>query len=336
MVAPEMKGNKQDIPLYDKTLSRYTAPMSDSQNMMPPVGEKTALVAIVGRPSAGKSTFLNTASGEKISIVSPVPQTTRNAVRGIVNTSYGQLVFIDTPGYHDSEKKFNLLLKGVTKDQLANADCVLYLLDATRTPGEEELKTCQLVAPFTAKTVVAINKIDDPHADAAKCRHFLEENLTGMSADRIFEMSAKEDTNINDVLKGLYALAPIQEKLYPEEFYTDQEVDFRIAEIIREQAMNLLHDELPHAIYVDIADMEWRKDGRELWVRAFLVVERESQKGMVIGKGASMIKKIRMQSLAQCKEIFDYRIDLDLQVKVNKNWRQKDPVLAKLMKQNQI
>lgn len=96
--------------------------------------------------------------------------------------------------------------------------------------------------------------------------------------------------------------------------------------------MNRLRDELPHAIYVDIADMEWRKDGRELWVRAFLVVERESQKGMVIGKGASMIRTIRLESLKVLKELFDYRIDLDLQVKVNKNWRQKDVILTKLLK----
>lgn len=96
--------------------------------------------------------------------------------------------------------------------------------------------------------------------------------------------------------------------------------------------MNRLFDELPHAIYVDISDMEWRKDGRELWVRAFLVVERESQKGMVIGKGASMIRTIRLESLKVLKELFDYRIDLDLQVKVNKNWRQKDVILTKLLK----
>ena len=126
--------------------------------------------------------------------------------------------------------------------------------------------------------------------------------------------------------------SPEGEALYPEEYYTDQEVDFRIAEVIREQAVNRLRDELPHAVYVEIADMESRKDGRELWVRAFLVVERESQKGMVIGKGASLIKSIRVESIKALRRIFDYRIDLDLQVKVNKNWRQKDTVLAKILK----
>ena len=292
---------------------------------------KAALVTIIGRPSAGKSTFLNTASGEKISIVSPIPQTTRNAVRGIVNTSFGQLVFIDTPGFHDSEKKLNMKLRGVTSDQLKDADAVLYIIDATRLPGEEERKTAELIESVSEKTVIAINKIDSHEARPEKAEAFIKEVLPKIPENRVFRMSAEKDENINDVLKALYELAPVAEPMYPEEFYTDQEVDFRIAEIIREKAMNMLHDEIPHSIYVDIADMEWRKNGRELWVRAFLVVERESQKGIVIGKGASMIRTIRLESLKTMHDIFDYRIDLDLQVKVNKNWRQKDPVLAKLI-----
>lgn len=304
----------------------------NNEEMQNEIGPKTGLVAIVGRPSVGKSTFLNTASGEKISIVSPIPQTTRNAVKGIVNTSLGQLVFIDTPGYHNSEKKLNLKLKGVTQDQLEEADAILYLLDATREPGEEEEMTAQLVANYINKTVVAVNKIDLPDANSSRARLFISKNLKGLDSSRVFDISAQEDTGINAVLKSLFDFAPVADHLYPEEYYTDQDVDFRIAEIIREQAINRLFDEIPHALYVEIADMEMRKEGRELWVRAFIVVERESQKGMVIGKGASMIKTIRVESIKQLRKIFDYRIDLDLQVKVNKNWRQKDPILTKIIK----
>lgn len=295
-------------------------------------GKKSAVVAIIGRPSAGKSTFLNTASGEKVSIVSPVPQTTRNAVRGIVNTSLGQLVFVDTPGYHESEKKLNLRLKATASDQLENADAVLYVIDATREAGREEQLIASLVAPHTKKLVAAVNKTDLGAAKPAAAREFIAQTLPDLAPYRIFDISAEKDTNIDDVLRALYDIAPEGEPLYPEEFYTDQEVDFRIAEIIREQAINRLYDEIPHAIYVDIADMEWRRNGKELWVRAFLCVERESQKGMVIGKGASMIKTIRLEAVRQLKEIFPYRIDLDLQVKVNKNWRQKDPVLNRILK----
>ncbi len=307
--------------------------LKDEQNDMQeqtPIGNKTALVAIAGRPSSGKSTFLNTASGEKISIVSPIPQTTRNAIRGIVNTSLGQLVFVDTPGYHDSEKKLNLKLKNVLFDQLSSADAVLYLIDATRSPGEEEALTAALVKPHIQKTVIAVNKIDAKDANPVLSRVFIAKEFPSISSSRVIDISAEKDTNINEVLKALYELAPKAEKLYPEEFYTDQEVDFRIAEIIREQAILRLRDEIPHAIYVNVSDMEWKKPGKELWVRAFLVVERESQKGMVIGKGASMIKTIRVESIKTLRKIFSYRIDLDLQVKVNKNWRQKDNVLTKL------
>ncbi len=293
---------------------------------------KTAVVAIIGRPSAGKSTFLNTASGEKISIVSEIPQTTRNAVKGIVNTSFGQLVFIDTPGYHNSEKKLNLKLKTITQDQLSDADLILYMLDSTRPAGEEEKLTAELIIPFADKTVIGINKIDDKHSKASLCRTFIEKTFENFPENRALEISAKEDTGINELLKALYELAPEAPNLYPEEYYTDQEVDFRIAEIVREQAITRLRDEIPHSIYVDISDMEWRKNGKELWVRAFLVVERESQKGMVIGKGATMIKTIRVESIKELRKLFDYRIDLDLQVKVNKNWRKKDGVLTKILR----
>lgn len=286
----------------------------------------------MGRPSAGKSTFLNTASGEKVSIVSPIPQTTRNAVRGIVNTSLGQLVFVDTPGYHDSEKKLNLKLKGIAAEQLDSADVILYIIDSTRSPGKEEELTATLVAPYLNKTVIAINKIDSADSKVALIRTFLATTFPKLESSRVVDISAQQDTNINQVLKALYDLAPEADQLYPEEYYTDQEVDFRIAEIVREQAINRLHDELPHAIYVEIADMEWRKNGKELWVRAFLCVERESQKGMVIGKGASMIKTIRVESIKALRKIFPYRVDLDLQVKVSKNWRQRDQLLNRLLK----
>ncbi len=308
----------------------YISSMTNQINLPPQ--QKSAVVAILGRPSAGKSTFLNTASGEKISIVSPIPQTTRNAIRGIVNTSLGQLVFVDTPGYHESDKKLNLRLQSMASEQLETADAVLYIIDSTRLPGREEQLTSELMAPYSEKIVVAINKIDLPEANPKEVRKFLSTALPKVPAERIFDISAEKDTGIDDVLRSLYSISPEGEAYYPEEFYTDQEVDFRIAEIIREQAINRLYDEIPHAIFVDISDMEWRQDGKSLWVRAFLCVERESQKGMVIGKGASMIKTIRLESIKQLKEIFPYRIELDLQVKVSKNWRQKDPILNKLLK----
>lgn len=292
---------------------------------------RTAMVTIVGRPSAGKSTFLNTACQEEVSIVSPIPQTTRNAIKGIVNTSYGQLIFIDTPGYHDSDKKLNLRLRNVTESQLEDIDCVLYVIDSTREPGEEEVHTAELLKKLQAKTVVAINKTDSNQSKPAVIRKFVSEQLPEIPADRIYEMSAEKDIGINEVLKALYAISPVGAPIYDEEVYTDQDLTFRICEVIRGEAINRLEQEIPHAVYVEVADVEHRNEGKKLWIRAFLCVERESQKGIVIGKGASMIKQIRMASIRKLSEIYIQKIDLDLQVKVDKNWRQRDYTLNKLV-----
>ncbi len=292
--------------------------------------QKNALVAILGRPSAGKSTFLNTACREPVSIVSSIPQTTRNAVRGIVNTSLGQLVFIDTPGYHESDKKLNLKLRALTEDALDGTDCVLYIIDASRKTGREELMTAALASKYSERLVIAVNKIDLKESDTKSVRAFIEQNFPDFPEDRIFEISAAKDKGINELLKGLYAIAPEQPPLYTEEMYTDQSIEFRVSEVIRGEAVNRLSEEIPHCLYVKIADLEKHGESK-LWVRAFLCVERESQKGIVIGKNAAMIKEIRTSSEKKLNEIFPYKIQLDLQVKVDKNWRQHDSVLGKII-----
>ena len=295
---------------------------------------KTAVVAIIGRPSAGKSTFLNTACQEPVSIVSAIPQTTRNAIKGIVNTSFGQLIFIDTPGYHDSEKKLNLRLKDITESQLDDIDCVLYIIDSTRQTGKEEELTAQLLKNLQQKTVVAINKADSHLSKPIPVRQFIKETLPEIPKDRIFEISAEKDTGINEVLRALYDIAPEGEPLYDEELYTDQDLTFRVCEVIRGEAINRLQDEIPHSVYVEVADIEHRNEGKKLWIRAFLCVERESQKGIVIGKGAAKIKEIRLAAIKKLSEIYIQKIDLDLQVKIDKNWRQKDYTLKKLISDN--
>lgn len=295
------------------------------------VNKKSGVVSIIGRPSAGKSTFLNTASGEKISIVSSIPQTTRNAIRGIVNIPAGQLVFIDTPGLHKSEKKMNLKLSKIASDQIEDSDAILYIIDSTRECGDEEEMIAALARPYAEKLVIAVNKIDDVHSQREGVRDFISKWFKDFPEKRIFEISAKGNQNVSDVLNALCELSPEGPLLYPEEYYTDQEVEFRISEIIREQAINRLEQEIPHALYVSIEDMRMAGENR-LDVRAVIYVERESQKGIVIGKGASMIKEIRKESMKVCRDIFPYWVSLDLQVKVDKNWRQKDKVLDKILK----
>ena len=323
--------------------------------------KKSAFVAIIGRPSAGKSTLLNKMCGEKVAIVSRVPQTTRNAIRGIVNSGKGQLVFIDTPGRHSGEKKMNKLLMDVSQRALTESDLVLYVLDASRSPGEEEEEIASLLAPLAEKIIFAVNKTDIQSANTDKTKDFLQSRFPSLSDaeglseipqpcelpvkfpkapkhdNRIHLISAVTGNGIDELLSTLFEMAPEGQPLYGEEYYTDQETGFRIAEIIREQAINRLRQELPHSLYVEIADMEFKNGGEELnsrvnlWVRAFIMVERESQKGMVVGKGGEMIKAIRLGALKELKKIFDWKIDLDLRVKTGKDWRQNDYTLKKIL-----
>jgi GTP-binding protein Era len=293
--------------------------------------KKAAFVAVVGRPSAGKSTLVNAFCGEKVAIVSPVPQTTRNAIRGIVNREEGQLVFVDTPGQHLSERKFNRKLVDVAGRTQAEADLILYVLDATRPPGPEEEAVAARLKGDTGRTLAAVNKTDSGGARPEAVEEFLRERLPGLGRDRCFLVSALRNEGTEALLKGLFALAGPGEPFYPEEYYTDQEPSFRIAEIIREKAINHLRQELPHSVYVEVADAELRENGARLWVRAFIVAERESQKGMIVGKGGRMIKVIREEALADLKRIFDWKIELDLRVKVSRDWRHNDAVLRRLV-----
>ncbi|MDR0315313.1 MAG: GTPase Era [Treponema sp.] len=301
--------------------------------------KKAAFVAVVGRPSVGKSTLVNHICGEKVAIVSAVPQTTRNAIRGIVNREQGQLVFVDTPGRHHSEKKFNKKLMEVSGRAVDESDIILYVLDASRAPGPEEAEVAALLVPHAEKTIAAVNKMDMKGADYAGLREFIGQQLPGIGDDRCFQISAKNNEGIEALLAALYALAPEGDPFYGEEYYTDQEVEFRITEIIREQAIKRLRQELPHALYVEVADSEFtaveeHSSSRQpkLWVRAFIVVERESQKGMVVGKGGEMIKAIRLAALKDLREIFDWKIELDLRVKTGKDWRHNDNTLRRIIK----
>ncbi len=288
---------------------------------------KSAFVAIIGRPSAGKSTLLNALCREKVSITADVPQTTRNKIRGIVTEEEGQLVFIDTPGYHHSERKFNQYLKDVVLSSLEEADMLLYVVDATRPPGSEEREIIDLLNKEKDKPVLlVINKIDKDARYSAEIRGLLQVNV---HPDALMETSALEGTGVDALRDRLIELAPEGELMYPEEYYTDQEPEFRIAEIIREKAISQTTQEIPHALYVEVADTEM-KDG-ELWVRAFLTVESESQVGIVVGKGGKKIKWIRIASLKEFKKIFPYKIRLDLRVKVNPRWRRKDYLLKGML-----
>jgi GTP-binding protein Era len=288
---------------------------------------KAAFVAIVGRPSSGKSTLLNALCGHKISIVSPVPQTTRNKVRGILTEKRGQLVFIDTPGFHHSSRKFNTHMKDLVTSALGETDFALYVVDAARPPATEEQELAQALAAHGGPVVAAVNKTDLPRAKPKELSRFVASNVPGA---RAVTVSALSGDGLDGLKSALFEAAPEGEPMYPEELYTDQDPQFRAAEIIREKAMLLTRQEVPHALFVDIADMEVRNDGNLLWIRAFIMVERETQKGIVVGKGGEKIREIRTSAHRELKRLFPYAVHLDLRVKVAPNWRANDALVRRL------
>lgn len=288
---------------------------------------KSAFVAIIGRPSVGKSTLLNALCGAKVSIVSSVPQTTRNAIRGIITRPEGQLIFVDTPGYHISDKKLNLRLREIVLRSLSEVDLILYLIDATREPGKEEEAIAELLSKDIHRIVVAINKIDDPEAKPLLIEEFIIPRLRG--AKRV-SISAVEKTNLESLIEVLFSLAPEGPFWYPEDIYTDQEPVFRIGELVREKAILNTYQELPHAIAVEYRESSKRADG-VLFARFDILVERDSQKAIVIGRQGSIIKRIREEAEADLKELFDYPIKLQLQVRVDPDWRRSDSALSRII-----
>lgn len=292
---------------------------------------KCATVAIIGRPSAGKSTLLNTITEMKVSITAATPQTTRNAIRGIYTDARGQLIFTDTPGYHLSEKAMNKRLQETAMKPLEESDIILYILDAKRTPGEEELAIAATLAQLKRPVVACINKSDiltiGEHEAAVAFLAEVLPNAISLTA------SAKLDEGVDEILIELFKLAPEGDLLYPEDAYTDQPVEFRISEIIREKAINLVTEEIPHAIYVIVEDLEHREETNTIWVRAAIIVERETQKGIVVGKGGANIKKIRQGATPEIRAIFPgKKLQLDLRVKAQDKWRTNAAVLDKILR----
>ncbi|MFP4534724.1 MAG: GTPase Era [Spirochaetaceae bacterium] len=308
---------------------------------------RAGFVAIVGRPSSGKSTFLNTACGHKVSIVTPIPQTTRARVRGIVSRDSGQIVFLDTPGFHTSTRKFNQRMMGVVKESLEDADAILLLLDGSRESGEEEEAILGEVVGTGKPLVIAVNKADIEPGGAEMRRETIRKRLDengafpgtgehrGVEAPKptILTMSAREEESAEAVVRALLPLLPEGEPYYPPEYYTDQEPEFRITEIVREKAMAFARQELPHAIYVGVQDSESGEldpttgQPSSLFMRLAIYVERESQKGIIVGKGGGRIRQIREASENEIGELFDYPVKLELRVKVKPKWRRDDALL---------
>ena len=293
---------------------------------------KSATVSVIGRPSAGKSTMVNTICEMKVSITSPIPQTTRNKIRGIYTDQRGQLVFIDTPGYHLSEKTINRKMQEVTVSALSESDIILYIIDGKREPKKEEETLSSLIKEAEVPLVCAINKKDIiTKEEEENVRFFLKNRFPSAP---VLLTSSKDDDGIDELLIELFRLAPEGELMYDESSYTDQNLEFRISEIIREKTINMLSDELPHTIFVEVSDLEYDEEEKKVWVRAFINTERDGQKGIIVGKGGENIKKIRQESFKDIRKIFpDSKLELDLRVKAVAKWRNNQAVLDRIFRE---
>lgn len=291
---------------------------------------KCGTVAIIGRPSSGKSTMVNTIVEMPVSITAKTPQTTRNAIRGIYTDQRGQLIFTDTPGYHLNEQTLNLRLQEIATSPLNESDMIMYVVDATRAPGKEEFAIIEILKAIKSPIVCVFNKKDIIEEEKIK---ETEEIIKKELPNAIYlSASAKVDEGIDEILIELFKLAPEGDLMYSEDSYTDQPLEFRISEIIRGNTIALANKELPHAIYVEVSDIEFREKENLIWVRAFIIVERESQKGIIVGKGGANIKKIRVSSFKEIKKIFPGKtLQLDLRVKAQPKWRKNSFILDKIL-----
>jgi len=300
------------------TVARSSARASGGDGPPPP--RHSGVVACLGRTNVGKSTLLNRLLGQKLAIVSHKPQTTSRRVRGIVNAPGGQAVIVDTPGLHAAEKAINRSLLREARAALGGADAILAVTDpdATRHPAEEALLR-DLVRESRLPAVLALNKSD--LLDGAAANRLVEAERAGGSWAGVVGVSARTGRNLDRLLGALLAALPVGEPLHPEDLLSDQPEREFFAEIIREQIFNALHQELPYSAAVVIEDVAEELEPRHRYrIRATIYVERDSQKGIIIGEGGSALRRIGEGARRAIEELTGAPVYLGLWVKVRRNW----------------
>ncbi|MBF0385549.1 MAG: GTPase Era [Candidatus Omnitrophica bacterium] len=285
---------------------------------------RSGVVAIVGRPNVGKSTLLNSIIGEKVAIVSKVPQTTRNQIKGIYNDERGQIVFIDTPGLHSSRDNLDKFMNQSSLATLEGADCIIYLVDVSRRLGEEEKNIVDKVKGIKAPVILALNKVDLGQDRIPEYLSFWEKAkgkpVTEMKNFSLIVVSAARKDNIEELIDIIFGYLPNGPLLYPEDIVCDVPRKMVMADIIREKFFLELREELPHALGVVIERVQPKK-GKTLHIRALIFVEREHQKEIVIGRGGSMLKQVGTAARKDLEEVLETKVFLELYVKVNAKWR---------------
>ena len=283
---------------------------------------KSGFVTLIGRPNVGKSTLMNHLIGQKIAITSEKPQTTRNRIQTVYTDERGQIIFLDTPGIHKAKNKLGEYMVNVAENTLKEVDVILWLVEPTTFIGAGERHIAEQLSKIKTPVILVINKIDTVKSK--------EEILTFIAAYKdilnfaeIIPVSALKEMNIEDVKSSIFKYLPAGPQFYDEDTVTDQPMRQIAAELIREKALRMLDDEIPHGIAVVIDQMKERPNGI-IDVDATIVCERDSHKGIIIGKGGSMLKRIGTAARMEIENLMDTKVNLKLWVKVRREWRDSD------------
>jgi len=282
---------------------------------------KSGFVSIIGRPNVGKSTFLNRVIGQKIAIMSDKPQTTRNKIQGVYTEDDVQIVFIDTPGIHKPKHKLGDFMVKVAQESIKDVDATLFMVNADEGFGRGDEFIIEKLQGTRSPVILVINKIDTIHPE--ELFNIITKYKDLYEFAEIVPISALQGNNVDRLLEVIKKYLPEGPQYYPANQVTDHPERFIISELIREKVLHLTREEVPHSIAVIIEQIERRAEGNAIYVNATIVVERSSQKGIIIGKQGSMLKEVGKRARLDIQNLLDTKVFLELWVKVQKDWRNR-------------
>jgi len=291
-----------------------------------PEDHRSGVIAVVGRPNVGKSTLINGILGQKIAIVTAKPQTTRMQQLGIYTEEHGQILFVDTPGLHKPHNKLGEYMINVAESALKDSDMILWVLDASEPPSTADQIIAETVSTLRGSTpvVLALNKQDLLDDDAT-----LNDHLDLIEHNQAMRVSGKAGTGVKDLVSYVLSQLPEGPRYYPADQVSEVNMRFITAEVVREKIIENTDQEIPYSVAVEVTEFKERSENLT-YISATVYVERDSQKGIIIGKGGDMIKRIGTQARKDLAKMLDTRIYMDLHVKVLKNWRSDAPLLRRL------